>query len=298
MGKVYIHADDLGLSKGITNGILTALDRQGLNSVSLVPNGYAFDYAVNELKKRPGVRRAIHLNFAEGKPVGDSKGLKRILDSNGEFRLSFLTLWLKYFFSGGRTKAELKSGIRAEIRAQVAAVTREFDGALEAHIDSHQYYHMIPFIFDALLELRDELKIKYIRIPREPFFIHIDSLAAAGNYVGQNILKHIVLNVLSLRCVKKLKAAGIAHNDYLIGILFSGNMTAAAARKALRKIRNRTIEHGVEVVFHPGVAAEDEKRYWADRPVNYRFYFSRSRDRELQELTRHLLTEDQDKRYE
>ena len=52
--KVSLHADDFGLTKKITDDILECIDAGVINSVSVMVNGYSFEYAMEQLLKRAG----------------------------------------------------------------------------------------------------------------------------------------------------------------------------------------------------------------------------------------------------
>ena len=67
--KIIFHADDYGLSKGITDNILLCHDQGILHRVSLMANGYAYDYACEELLQRPNLTGCVHLNLIEGEPL-------------------------------------------------------------------------------------------------------------------------------------------------------------------------------------------------------------------------------------
>jgi len=80
-----IHADDYGLTKGITDHILSTFDHGILNSTSIIANGLAFDYAIEEIKKRPELRLSIHLNLVEGSPILPLEEVSMLVDKQGDF---------------------------------------------------------------------------------------------------------------------------------------------------------------------------------------------------------------------
>jgi len=106
--EYLIHADDFGLTEGITNGILDCFDHGALDSTSIVPNGHAFAYAVREYRRRQDLRLAVHLNLAEGRPVGRPEAVAPLVDEEGQFRLSFPALWLRHLFGGEERRAALR----------------------------------------------------------------------------------------------------------------------------------------------------------------------------------------------
>lgn len=63
--RCILNADDYGLTRSINRVILDLADNGQLDGVSILPNGYAFDEAVSEYRKRCGIRLAVHLNVFE-----------------------------------------------------------------------------------------------------------------------------------------------------------------------------------------------------------------------------------------
>ena len=68
-GRVFINADDIGLSRGVTDTILQVADAGAIDGVSIIATGEAFPYALAELHKRPQIVIALHANLTEGKAL-------------------------------------------------------------------------------------------------------------------------------------------------------------------------------------------------------------------------------------
>jgi predicted glycoside hydrolase/deacetylase ChbG (UPF0249 family) len=252
-----INADDFGLTKSITDRILDCHDRGCLNSVSIIPNGMAFGYAIKEYKKRKNLEINIHLNLAEGRAVSPAGDVDLLVDDNGCFKHSFLSLYFASLFSNAKTKRILTRQLKIECLAQIDKVVRNIKAGTKINIDSHMHFHMIPLVFDVLLEIHDK-NTKYIRLPIEPFYFHFASLHSLKNYFGKNIIKHFLLKILAAYNIKKINSNPVLLGcEYFIGVLFTGNTTFASLKKALRKIPERCY---LEILFHPGFTEEKE---WA-----------------------------------
>jgi predicted glycoside hydrolase/deacetylase ChbG (UPF0249 family) len=50
--RIRVHADDLGVSRGVTDEILRCIDEGPVQGVSIIANGAAFDHAVTALRSR------------------------------------------------------------------------------------------------------------------------------------------------------------------------------------------------------------------------------------------------------
>ena len=285
--KLIIHADDFGVSKGITDNICLSYDKGALTSTSIVPNGHAFTYAMQEYNSRPDLRLSIHLNLVEGKPLLPQDKVPLLVNKNGDFYLSFVKLWLKYLLSTRQKRFELKSQVKQELKTQIGRVLKYCNNNYNVNIDSHLHYHMIPFIFDAICDLNNKFFFSYIRIPNEPFYLNIKLLLK--NFSIYNLIKFVLLKILSKQSKIILKKNNISSNDHFIGVLFSGNMSLYSMKTALDKINNQKTndEKIIEILFHPGGARAGEEKYWGNRPDLKRFYFSRWR-----KIERKLLTND------
>ena len=124
------------------------------------------------------------------------------------------------------------------------------------------------------------MNISYVRVPKEPFFIDVSALQNIKNYLGLNIIKHILLNFFSKSMMQKLKRDNIECNDAFIGVLFTGNVTLNSIKKAMQKIKDAKI---TEILLHPGYLSPQENRVRKDDKFK-RFYTDKGRLNEMQVL--------------
>jgi len=282
--KFIISADDYGASKTVTDDILDCVDNGILSTVSIIANGNAFDYAIEEYKKRPELRLSVHLNLVEGRPIVSHEEVPMLVNKDGELYHSFLSLWLKYLLCKQKERESLKQQVVLEISAQITKVIDKIDKNIELQIDSHQYFHMIPFVFYAILELKSFFCFSYIRMPEEPTFLCDNWLKSIKNYCSSNLIKHILLNSLSRKYKPILTDMQISYSDYLIGILFSGNMSISMIKAALHSLSKSKKELTVEILFHPFTASREEKTIWKKNKSLMKFYSSQLRCYERQTI--------------
>ena len=284
--KIIVHADDFGISRGGTEKILEGCDAKILSSISIVPNGLAFEYAIQEFKKRPHLRLSVHLNLLEGYSISRADEISHIVDEKGRFYHSFLGLWMKYSWSNSSGKDILKQQVKKEMGAQIQKVIDCLGSDLAINVDSHNHYHIIPFVFEALLELVKEFDITYIRIPEEKYFWCLSGWRSVGRYISSNVIKHHLLNMLSRGYKKRLVQLSISYPEYFIGVLFSGHMSGKAVSAALGSLSGDVARGGiVEILFHPGRAGRHELIEWTPQKRFNDYYCSPSRDQEFHELT-------------
>jgi predicted glycoside hydrolase/deacetylase ChbG (UPF0249 family)/putative flippase GtrA len=264
-----VTADDIGLSRHTTDTILETVDRGSVTTVSILANGEAFTYAIDEcLKRKDRLTLAVHLNLTEGRPLSPPSEVSLLVNKHGAFRYTVSGLWLAYLLSFSRSV--FREQVRKELRAQIARV-RQAAGDAVTSINGHQHVHMLPFVFDELKSMADVP----VRIPSEAF-----SAPDVFNLI-LGVLRMpgwLVLSLLTRR------AKGVQRfTDAFIGVLHSGRMSLSVTRAALQ----RTLEHervqSVEILFHPGSATPDELSDWQATRASVRWYCSswRSHERAL-----------------
>ncbi len=277
MQKILIHADDFGDSFHISKCICKCFDKGALNSTSIIVNSNDLDESL-ELIKGKKIRKVLHLNIAEGKAISN-QSFQYLTDKNGNFFRSWQRVVFEYYCILNQDKKELiKKEIKEEFRNQILLYCEKLQTE-NINIDSHQHYHVIPFITDILIELRDEtdINILNIRVTKERLFLAISSFDDLKNYLGINFFVHFLLNFLADKMIKKLDKFDIKYNDAFIGVLFSGNMTFKAIAKGLKKIKDAKV---IEILLHPGYLSQEEKLQFKKDKFK-RFYISKNRKKEM-----------------
>lgn len=134
--RLIVNADDLGLSRGITDGILLAHIRGIVTSTSLMVNQPATDYAIDQLHLVPELDVGIHLNLCQGPPVLPASAIRSLVGSDDDF--------LPPREMGRRLVRWQVSPreIEAEFAAQIDRMLAL--GLTPSHADSHHRFHMYP----------------------------------------------------------------------------------------------------------------------------------------------------------
>ena len=277
--KIFIHADDFGNTKHISECIYKCYKEGSLNSTSIIVNSLFFEGS-SKLIKDTDIRKVLHLNIMEGKSI--SRNLTFLTNEKGAFFRSWQRLAFEYYcVYSKKQKAFIKQEIKEEYKAQINLYCDAMQ-TKNIRIDSHQHTHEIPFITDLLIELIDEMDINVlnVRVTKEKFFWAIESFNDLKNYFSINVLVHFLLNHLSNKMIKKFDALHIPYNEAFVGVLFSGDMTCAAIQKGLARSKNAKT---VEVLLHPGYISEEEKALFDDNQFK-RWYTSKNRKKEMKVL--------------
>src|SRR4029434_2536681 len=210
-----IHADDCGLSAGITDAILACYDRGWLRRTSVVVNGHGWEHAVAELRRRPNLAVSLHLNLFEGPPLSDPSEIDLLVDGRGQFYRGFAGLCV-HGLSRARA-ARLREQIRLELRRQIERFLDAFGDRDPFLVDGHVHFHVLPIFFDELLALCAEYPIAGLRLPRERFCW--PAVRSAPQASMLNLTKCAVLRGLRRQAERAIRARGVATADAFIGLL-------------------------------------------------------------------------------
>lgn len=259
--NIWFHADDYGVTAGQSERILNCYQNGALNSISVLPNTPALGEALELLDRYDPdgthIRRVLHLNFVEGKPLSGAENVPELVDSTGYFNRSFIQFFLWNCTRWGSGRRETVRQLKLEIAAQLRAVTREYDYKITA-IDSHQHYHMIPIVFDSLMEVLSEkefehIRIEQIRIPVDPVAPLMHNTQLCRGVPKVNWVKWCILRTYADRTKKILKDKGIAAPVFF-GIFYTCEMKKEVVESLLPayRIYAEQKSRDLELMFHPG----------------------------------------------
>ncbi|TFW24719.1 hopanoid biosynthesis-associated protein HpnK [Duganella callida] len=223
---LIVTADDFGLHPAV-NAAVELAQRDGvLNAASLMVAAPAAADAVARARRLPGLRVGLHLVLADGAPMLPSAQIPALVDADGRFGSHMARDGARIFFLPA-ARRQLAAEIRAQFEAYAAT------GLALDHVNCHKHFHLHPTILSLILRIGREYGMRAMRLPVErgaPWWLR----------------PWIAL----LR--RRLRAAGVAHNDRVVGIAASGAMDEAALLAALARL-----DDGVtEIYLHPAVASE------------------------------------------
>ena len=268
-----IHADDYAYSLNTSRDILDCIKTGNLNSISIICNTVHFEESMELLYKSiPSFKylplMSVHLNFPEGFGVSDL------------LPISWGKLFLKsYSFSKRETKDMLKQEIKYQIDRTQEAIEKCIDIAIENNIpvyqrgiriDSHIHTHLIPVVWDALIETIDEERyhVEYIRNPKEPIFPFLKQISLLSSYGIVNFIKNRILMFYSKKADDYCNSHKI-DKMYMWGLMMSSHMDYDRIKKIYPDFLEYARKRGRRLVllFHPGQASKDE--YSKEMDENY-----------------------------
>ncbi|HYF94882.1 MAG TPA: carbohydrate deacetylase [Symbiobacteriaceae bacterium] len=145
MRRVIVNADDLGLSEGVSLGIIRAHQTGVVTSATVMMNMPGAVAALELVRPIPTLGIGIHLTLTGGCPV--SGDVPSLTGPDGRFlKLPVLT------------EAARRDHLERELRAQVDAFLKL--GLKPTHLDSHHHVHMlVPAVTAIVTDLGRELNV-------------------------------------------------------------------------------------------------------------------------------------------
>ena len=186
--KVLFNADDFGLTKGVTDGIIQSHTTGVVQSTTLMMNGLATEYAVEKAKMHPSLHVGIHLVLTFGSPL--RKDVRSLVTEEGEFR---------YTNAFKEMDPPNLEEVEKEWRAQLDAFLAT--GLPLHHIDSHHHVHGWEVLKDLVVRLAQEYQVpvRYTdSLQAYPELLLTDSLWL--DFYGEGVKDDLFHRLSTLEC--------------------------------------------------------------------------------------------------
>jgi predicted glycoside hydrolase/deacetylase ChbG (UPF0249 family) len=242
--KLWLCADDYGISPAVSRAIRDLIARRRLNATSVMVTAPSFSVAeARALADAAGADRrvAIGLHFTLTAPFRPVSATYRPVDQNGAF------LSLARTFVLGLHRQLDSAALAAEAEAQLAAFQAAF-GRPPDFVDGHQHVQVLPRVSDAVLPAMQRMAPgAWIR----------QCGRAIPPWRGWGDPKGLLLDRLSARLRKRCARSGVPTNPAFAGTY---DFRRAAAFGALFESFLQNLPDGGLVMCHPGfVDAELER---------------------------------------
>ncbi|MCA1579979.1 MAG: ChbG/HpnK family deacetylase [Acidobacteria bacterium] len=236
---LIVNADDYGLTRGVSRGILRA-HREGIvTSVSMLAVAPDFDAAAAGLRAEgAGMGVGVHLAaVGEDPPLLDAARIPTLLESGGRLPPS----WKRFLRRAHRVSPrELDAEFSAQIERVLAA------GIAIDHLDAHQHLHLLPRVRGVVLSLAKRFRIPAVRVP------HAGVRRPAG----------LAVRWLARGLGRAAGRAGLVAPDRSDGFDDSGRMSRRALLLAIERAA-RSEAASAEILLHPGEARDPERGRYA-----------------------------------
>lgn len=235
--SLVVTADDFGLSREVNEAVEIA-HRDGILSAAslMVAEPWAAE-AVARARRLPGLAVGLHLTLVEGRAVLPRADIPDLIGPDGRLRTDLARYGASIF-----VRPSVKRQVAAEIRAQFEAF-RATGLALD-HVNAHKHYHLHPTIASLVIAIGRDCGMRALRVPVEPA-----EVLARVEPVRRGLEARIAAPYAKL-LRRRARAAGLAVADQVLGLAWSGAMTAPRVAGLLRALPpGRT-----EIYAHPAIA--------------------------------------------
>jgi predicted glycoside hydrolase/deacetylase ChbG (UPF0249 family) len=265
--QLIVNADDFGLTAGVNRAIVEAHSGGIVSSATLMANGAAFGDAVERTRAVPMLSVGCHVVLVDGAPVSAPGAVDTLLAIRSaepdKFHSRLPSVAARAVF-GGFDPDQLVE----EIAAQIGTI--QSAGIKLTHLDTHKHTHVFPEILGALLRAARICSVPAIRNPFVP------AAVSATQFAGKPHLWKRYGQVRMLRSFAgqfhaKVRRAGLATPDGIVGVVETGSFTSSLLRQALTNLPEGTWE----LVCHPGYDDADL------RTARTRLIESRDQERRL-----------------
>lgn len=263
---VALHADDLGFSPAINDGICDALRRGLLTGASVLANAPAAPAALTAWRQLEGERcdgtlpssrtrhmlddprqpfdLGVHLNLSQGRPLTGDAFPATLLDRQGNFRgvATFARLMLP-------DAARYAEAVRLELSRQIEFVLDH--AARPVRLDGHQYCELTPLVGRIVHDLAVRYGIGAIRVAREPgapgTLLRNRGVRGAAGIPGA-----LAKRLLASACRRRARRARLRHSCWFFGSVTAGRVGLAELNRFLSLGQGRRASV-VEIGLHPGL---------------------------------------------
>lgn len=283
---IEFHADDYGLFLAQSRRILNCSSNGCLNGTSIFPNGRDLDSCLSLLSGQD-LLLTIHLNLMQGQCLARPNDVSLLVNESGIFRVRFSQLLFSPFTG---KYSSYKKQLKIELSAQINRILPYLEqNHLPVRLDGHAHWHMIPVVFDALMELIEEnhYHVTYIRIPSEPIGLYWRNLPKIIPFPLVNIIKMFLLRLLAHRNCRKWSAVlSDLERKVFLGVLLSGcfDIRRMSALLSDAKLYAKKHSAGLEILAHPGSVHEPEDISHITNQNDLRFFTSPAREVEANSL--------------
>jgi hopanoid biosynthesis associated protein HpnK len=175
----------------------------------------AADDAVARARRLSRLRVGLHVVLVDGRPTLPAHEVPALVRADGRFDDNMARAGVRFFFSPAARRQ-----LKAEIRAQFAAFAAT--GLPLDHVNTHKHFHLHPTIAALIIEIGREFGLKAMRVPWEP----PDLLRQAAPDERPGIAASLYAPYVA-RLRRRLRRAGLAVNERMLGLAWTGAMTEA-----------------------------------------------------------------------
>jgi predicted glycoside hydrolase/deacetylase ChbG (UPF0249 family) len=265
--QIVLHADDFGMNREVTDGIVLGFAEGLLTSTSLLANApdagralglwkqlaqdqLARSLASNQARWRLGdgdqpFDLGAHVNLTQGRPMIGDRYPVALLDRQGRFPGIF-GLFRRLWGHGRR----FHGAIEAELSRQIEFL---FDHGIQpTHLNGHEYVEMLPAVREVVVGLLDKFRITAVRIAVERMKPSLPGAGSSRIVVGLRARAH---QAYARRFEARIQGLAVSRPDTFLGVGRAARVDIDYLRRALTGPQPFSL---LEVCLHPAASRATE----------------------------------------
>jgi hopanoid biosynthesis associated protein HpnK len=231
--RVIFCADDFGLDPAVNAAVEEAHRHGVLSTASLMVGAPAAADAVARARRLPNLHVGLHLVLVDGHALSPAVEMAGLVNGAGRFDPNMARAGVRFFFDP-RSRRALAREIRAQFKAFHAT------GLRLDHVNAHKHFQLHPTVARLIVRIGAEFGMKAMRVPAEP------ATALRAAYPDERA-PALLYRPWVERLRRHFRRAGLAVNDHVFGLRWSGNMD----EKRLLRLLPFLPEGVSEIYFHP-----------------------------------------------
>src|SRR5262249_55976941 len=142
-----------------------------------------------------------------------------------------------------------------QLVTEIVAQIRKVESAeiKVSHLDTHKHTHIFPQILNAIVKAAKICRVGAIRNPFVPAILLSPGIFAGRPALWKRYGQVRILRSFAAGFCDKMKRAGLATPDGIVGVIETGTVDAALLQRALADLPDGTWE----LVCHPGYCDDD-----------------------------------------
>jgi hopanoid biosynthesis associated protein HpnK len=237
--QLIVNADDFGYTAGVNRAIVDAHRTGIVTSTSLMANGAAFEDAIEQARRTPGLDLGCHLNLVEGIPISPPGDIPHLVNSRGRF-YNLVELGLRV----AAHRVPMRE-VEREFAAQIDKIVGA--GIQPSHLDTHQHTHMNPRVAAVLARVAQAYGITWVRRLSE----NCTPPLREGAWRRRIVAAAYCLFVSSLE--RRMAELGLRTPDAFTGFVLTGKLTTPALQATFAELCDGV----TELMCHPGYYDQD-----------------------------------------
>jgi chitin disaccharide deacetylase len=250
MKNITIIADDLGLVPEISEAIAYCAEKGLIDGAAFLVNTPGTQHALGLLPRLKNIEVGLHLGIVEGYSLTRRAS---IIDAHRYFPDGpcLYQNWKKFSKDYVQGKIHLRE-LAEEFDAQMTFFKKNI-GPIP-FLNGTQHLHMLPGIFQIVLELCQKHNVPKIRVSSVGF--------SELMFSKKKLLGSVMMNVCQITADSSLKKRGIQSIGKTYGVTCSGDTSTEFMDFVIRESKKKPIE----LVIHPGYDSPDLRN---NLPENY-----------------------------